>query len=156
MKNVRLAALLAAPVLLASASVASAGPSGGVNLAILGPVLGNAALPGTGIAKIPLGTLGGLALALKNNDGAGHSLVGLTLALGSLPVSVDALPGLPAGDVQLGVQLPALGPALPLTGTNTFTAPGIGALVLALTNNDGEGHTNVGVAVKPLLALPLN
>lgn len=155
MKNVRLAAWFAAPVLLSSAFAASAGPSGGVNVAILGPVLGNMALPGTGITKIPLGSLGGLALALKNNDGAGHSLVGLTAALGSMPDSVDALSGLPAGDVQLGVQLPSFGEAVPAVGTNTYTAPGIGALVLTLTNNDGEGHTNIGAAVKPLLDLPL-
>ena len=160
MKKLCLAALVAAPLMLSAAFTASAGSMAGVNLALSGRLLGNGALAnqlsGIGVHSIPLGRLGGLALALRSNDGHGHWLAGLTLEVGSLPTSVGALPGLPAGPIQLGVQLPALGISLPATGTNTFVIPRIAATTLTLTNNDGAGHADVGVAVWPLLHLPLD
>lgn len=149
MKITKLSALAAAPLLFGLATAASAGPAVGVNLGILGPALGNSALPGTGLKTISLGSLGGLALALKNYDGAGHSQVGLTLGLGYQPLGVHALPGLPAGPVQLGVQAPSLGDAIPQLATNKYTLSGLGSAILTLTNNDGRDHTNVGLAVIP-------
>lgn len=151
MKISKLSALVAAPLLLGATLQASAAPTGAINLVILGPVLGEAALPGTGVNSFGVDGLGGLALALKNNDGEGHSVVGLTLALGFVPQSVDTLPGLPSGPVQLGIQGPSLGDAIPLVDTNKYTLPGLGSAELTLTNNDGAEHSNVGLAVTPML-----
>lgn len=151
MKLAKISALAAAPLLFGLATSAVAGPTAAINLQILGPVLGGAALPGTGVRAFGAEGLGGLALALKNNDGAGHSLLGLTGGLGFKPENTNTLPGLPDGTVALGLQGPALGDAIPLIGTNKYTLHGLGAAVVTITNNDGAGHANIGLAVIPEL-----
>ncbi|MGQ0530612.1 MAG: hypothetical protein ACT4PG_12565 [Panacagrimonas sp.] len=87
-------------------------PAAGISLAVLGPTLGAAPLPGTGIYSGGITNVAGLALALKNNDGAGHSLIGLKAKLGGIPTDVEAFPALPGLSglsglpISIGVLVP--------------------------------------------------
>lgn len=89
-------------------------PAAGISLSVLGPVLGEMPLPGTGIYSGGITDVAGLAIALKNNDGAGHSLIGLKAKLGGIPTDVDPLPGLPGLEglsdlpVSIGVLIPEM------------------------------------------------
>ena len=113
----KLRPLIVGTVLSLVGTAAMAGPTipaAGISLKILGPVLGAAPLPGTGIYSGGITDVAGLAIALKNNDGDGHSVIGLKAKLGGIPTDVDPLPGLPglAGFSALPITIGVLTPEL--------------------------------------------
>lgn len=143
------AGVLSALALGTSLNVA-AGPSAGLTLGILGPTIGANALPGTGLRIFGVPDVAGLAIKLTNNDGEGHSVVAIKATLGSKPEDVNPLPGLVTDPIQLGLQGPAIGAmALPGTGSPSLELPGLGTAHATLTNNDGNGHANVGAGFTP-------
>lgn len=146
MKMTKASAVLLGALAMGTAVSASAA---GLSLSVLGPVLGKNAFPGTGVYSYGVERLGGLALALQNNNDHGNSRVGLTLLTGTIPKDVKPLPGLPGGMLQLGLQGPSIGQKPFIgTGTRTFSLP-LGETTVTVTNNDGDGHSGVGLGFVP-------
>lgn len=139
------AGLLGAVAMGAAMSASAAG----LSLSVLGPLLGKNAFPGTGVYSFGTPKLGGLALALQNNNGHGNSKVGLTLLTGVVPDDVEPLPGLPGGMLQLGLQGPPIGQRPFIgTGSHTYSLP-LGEATVTVRNNDGDGHSAVGLGFVP-------
>lgn len=139
-------------VLAAFAPLASAGPvlpPSALSLSVLGPAIGDMALPGTGIQSFGVPDVAGIALAAKNYDGAGHSLVGLKLKTGGVPEDVEHLPGLPGDSIHFGVvPPPAPGPLPPHAGENVYKLDGIAKVTLTLPD-EATKIEGAGLGIEP-------
>lgn len=150
MEKNKVAAGLVGVLTLCTAASASAA---GLNLTLRGPAIGMNPFPGTGILSTGIPRVGGLALALQNNDGDGHSVVGLTLQTGMIPTDVSPLPGLTAGALQLGLlSPPAFGDIFdPAINVETVTLRGLGTSTMTIIYNDGMGNSGFGLSATPVL-----